>query len=217
VGLGGTSANPPGAGPALPADTDVQAPVDELLVLLGHADLDLVDDQVGVAGLDLVQDLRHRVVAGVDDADPECGRHADRAAGGPGRPVHMGEDLPDLGQEHRPGRGQSDGVGAAVQQPDPQLTLQPLNLLTQRRLHDVLAGRRTAEVQFLGQRHEVAKLAQLHASPPPAGDTAARTTTCPVHSLSSLGRHTPLRTLKVAKVIQRRNPPSPAKERRICP
>jgi hypothetical protein len=31
----------------------------ELLVLLGHAGLDLVDDQVGVSGLDLVQDLRH--------------------------------------------------------------------------------------------------------------------------------------------------------------
>ncbi|HYV81275.1 MAG TPA: hypothetical protein VE979_24425 [Streptosporangiaceae bacterium] len=42
-----------------PADADVQAAVGQLLVLPGHAGLDLMDDQAGVAGLDLVQDLRH--------------------------------------------------------------------------------------------------------------------------------------------------------------
>ncbi len=53
------------------ADADVQATVDKLLVLLGDASLNLADDQAGLAGLDLVQDLRHRVVAEVDDADAQ--------------------------------------------------------------------------------------------------------------------------------------------------
>jgi hypothetical protein len=45
--------------------------------LPGHAFLHLVDLQVGEAFLDRAQDLRHGVVAGVDDAHPKCG------AGGP--------------------------------------------------------------------------------------------------------------------------------------
>ena len=40
----------------------------------------------------------------------------------------------------------------------PQLTFQPLHLLAQRRLHDVLPLSRPAEMQLLGQRHEIAKL-----------------------------------------------------------
>jgi hypothetical protein len=101
-----------------PADADVQAAVGELLVLPGHAGLDLVDDQGGVAGLDLVQDLRHRVVAGVDDADPQRGGGVGRDAGDRGGPVHVGQDLPRLDQEHRPGSGQRDVMGAAFQQAD---------------------------------------------------------------------------------------------------
>ena len=54
-------------------------------------------------------------------------------------------------------------VRAALHQLDPQLALQPLHLLTQRRLHDVLPCRRTAEMQLFGQRHEITKLAKLHA------------------------------------------------------
>ena len=118
-----------------------------------------MDDQAGVAGLDLVQDLLHRVIAGVDDADPQRGSCAGRAAGDRGGPVGVGQDLPCLGEEHRPGRGQRDVVGAAFHQADAQLTLEPLHLLAQRRLRDVLPLRSPAEVQFLGQRHEVAELA----------------------------------------------------------
>jgi hypothetical protein len=47
-----------GRGECGPADAYVEAAVDQLLVLLGHAGFDLVDYQAGVAGLDLVQDLR---------------------------------------------------------------------------------------------------------------------------------------------------------------
>jgi hypothetical protein len=41
-------------------------------------------------------------------------------------------------------------VGAVFQQADAQLTLEPLHLLAQRRLHDVLPGGRPAEMQLLG-------------------------------------------------------------------
>jgi hypothetical protein len=96
----------PGRGERGPADAYIQAAVDQLLVLLGHAGFDLVDHQAGVAGLDLVQDLRHRVIAGVDDADPQRGRRAGRAAGRGGGPVRMRQDLPGFDQERRPGSGQ---------------------------------------------------------------------------------------------------------------
>jgi len=54
-------------------------------------------------------------------------------------------------------------VGAAFEQAGAQFTLEPLHLLAQRRLHDVLPLRGPAEVQFLGQGHEIAELTQLHA------------------------------------------------------
>jgi hypothetical protein len=49
-------------------------------------------------------------------------------------------------------------VGAAFQEAYPQLTLKPLDLLAQRRLDDVLPGGCAAEVEFLGQGYEIAKL-----------------------------------------------------------
>jgi hypothetical protein len=76
----------------------------------------------------------------------------------PAAPIHVGQDLPRLDQEHRPCRRQRDVVGAAFEQADAQLTLEPLHLLAQRRLHYVLPLRSPAEVQLLGQGHEVAEL-----------------------------------------------------------
>jgi hypothetical protein len=78
------------------------------------------------------------------------------------RPVQVRQDLLCLGQERRPRGRQRDVMGAALQQPDTQLTLQPLHLLAQRGLHDVLPRRGAAEVQLLGQDNEITKLAQLH-------------------------------------------------------
>ena len=89
-----------------PADTYIQPAVDQLLVLPGHTGLDLVDHQAGVAGLNLVQDLRHRVIAGINDPDPQRRSRAHRAAGHPRGAVHVRQDLPRLDQEHRPGSGQ---------------------------------------------------------------------------------------------------------------
>jgi hypothetical protein len=63
------------------ADADIQAAVGQLLVLPGHAGLCLVDDQAGVAGLDLVQDQRHRIVTGVDDPGPQRRRRTSACPG----------------------------------------------------------------------------------------------------------------------------------------
>ena len=75
-----------------------------------------------------------------------------------GGAVDVREDLPRLDQEHDAGGGQRDMVGAALQEADAELAFEPLHLLAQRRLDDVLPLGRPAEVQLLRQRHEVAKL-----------------------------------------------------------
>jgi len=140
------------------ADAHVQAAVEKLLVLLGNAGLDLVDHQAGVASLDLVQDLRHRVVAGVDDADAQRRGSPRRAPGDFRGAVHVRQDLPRLDQEDNTGSGQRDVVRAALEEADAKLALQPLHLLAQRRLDDVLTLSGPAEVQLLRQGYEIAKL-----------------------------------------------------------
>ena len=114
-----------------PADTHVQAAVGEQLVLLRNTGLNLVDDQAGVTALDLVQDLRHRIVAGVDDPDPQRGGRLGRAARMLCRPVQVSKYLPRLVQEHHADRGQRDVVRSAVEEPHLQLPLEPLDLLAQ--------------------------------------------------------------------------------------
>jgi hypothetical protein len=47
-------------------------------------------------------------------------------------------------------------MGRALQQGSPEFPFQPLQLLAQRGLDDVLAGRCVPEVQFLGESDEVA-------------------------------------------------------------
>ena len=66
----------------------------------------------------------------------------------------------------------------AVQQQDAQLTAQPLQLLAQGRLDDVLPGGRPAEVQLLDRGDEVAQLAKLHA-PIPGSSSMPETSQLP--------------------------------------
>jgi hypothetical protein len=63
-------------------------------------------------------------------------------------------------------------VGAALKQPHPKFAFQPLDLLAQRRLHDVLSVGGPPKVQFFGEGHEVAKL--TYSSP-----AAPHLSTCP--------------------------------------
>jgi hypothetical protein len=53
-------------------------------------------------------------------------------------------------------------MGVAFHQHDPKFSLETLDLLAQRRWHDMLAGSGPAEMQLLGQGHEVVQLTQLH-------------------------------------------------------
>jgi hypothetical protein len=85
----------------------------------------------GVLSLGLAKDLRHRVVAGVDDSDPQAGRCASRVPRHRRRPVHLGEDLARLDQECGTSLGQPHVVRCALQQPHPELPFQPLELLAQ--------------------------------------------------------------------------------------
>ena len=145
-----------------PPEPHIQPPVHQPLELLRHTDLDLVDLQVGVLLLDLVQDQRHRVVAGVDDPHPQTGRRLGGPLCGRRRPFDMGENLPRVDQESGTGRAQLHVVGRALQKDHPELSLQALQPLAQRRLDDVLTGRRTPEMQLLGEGDEVAQLPKLH-------------------------------------------------------
>jgi hypothetical protein len=62
-----------------------------------------------------------------------------------------------------------EGTGDGLREPVP--AVQPLHLLAQRRLHDVLPLRRPAEMQLLGQRHEITELAQLMPAAKPVPGT----------------------------------------------
>ena len=74
----------------------------------------------------------------------------------------MGENLPRVDQESGTGRAQLHVMGGALQKDHPELSLQALQPLAQRRLDDVLTGRRTPEMQLLGESDEVAELPKLH-------------------------------------------------------
>jgi len=81
---------------------------------------------------------------------------------------HLGRELqiaqhPDTAiVEHLPCPGQFHPPRRAQQQLHPQILLQRLHLRAQRRLGDVHPHGGTAEVQFLGNGHEVGKLADFH-------------------------------------------------------
>ncbi len=72
---------------------------------------------------------------------------------------------PGHGQEGAARRGQGDSAGAAVEQLQAELAFQPPDLLADRRLDDVQPLGGPAEVEFLGDRHEVPNLTQLHTAP----------------------------------------------------
>ena len=59
-------------------------------------------------------------------------------------------------------------MGGPLQQDHVQFPFQALQLLAQRGLPDVFAGRGPAEVQLLGQGNEVTQLPKLQARHPPS-------------------------------------------------
>ena len=77
--------------------------------------------------------------------------------------VELCQQLPGVAQERLARRGQLHPPSGAGQQLAAELVLELADLLAQRRLGDVQPGGRAAEVQLLGDGHEVAQLAQLDA------------------------------------------------------
>ena len=76
--------------------------------------------------------------------------------------VRLGEHAPHLDQPARTHRRERHRALRAVEQRDAQLLLQRTDLLRQRRLRHRQALGSAAEMQLLGNGHEIAKLAQIH-------------------------------------------------------
>src|SRR5262249_32641717 len=85
-------------------------------------------------------------------------------AGGPGDPPGRRGCAASLFQ-NRPSRvGQLHTPPGAIEQPDSELVFELANLLAQRRLCDMQSCGSAAEMQFLGNRNEIAEVSQLHMS-----------------------------------------------------
>ncbi len=65
-------------------------------------------------------------------------------------------------QEYESGLGERDAVSVTQKQRNAEFDFELADLLTQSRLGEVDPPRRTAEVQFFGNRHEVFEVSQFH-------------------------------------------------------
>ena len=91
-------------------------------------------------------------------ARPDAGERLHLRVGG----VDLGQDPAGSRDERLARLGDRDPAGRALDQGEPDLLLEPADLLRERRLGDVLARRRPREVLLFGERHEVAQLAKFH-------------------------------------------------------
>ena len=113
--------------------------------------------------------LRHDDRGHSGERAPERQADADdaqlAAAGPPAdsdRPVRLREREAGLLEEDRAGRSERDGTRSARQQPGAQRGFERLYLRAQGWLRDAQSIGRASEMQLLGERHEVAELAQFH-------------------------------------------------------
>ena len=72
------------------------------------------------------------------------------------------EDPAGPGHQRAPGLGDRHAPGGPLDQGQPDLLLEPADLLGQRGLRDVLARGGAGEVLLVGQRDQVAQLAKFH-------------------------------------------------------
>ena len=122
------------------------------------------------------------VDAGGQQADVEGAGDADAQVSAQllGRAAHGAQPAVDLGQRvlHPPEQllarlGDHDALADAVEQPMPDLGLELLDLMRQRRLGDVNGFGGTGEIELLGERREITQMAQLHGSPCRPGEGIA--------------------------------------------
>ncbi len=107
------------------------------------------------------QPFRCRVLA---DAEPESAfLSLSNASGRARRPLDLCQDAAAVFQKTLAGRGQSDDpLTLPDEEIEAELGLKSRNLLGERRLRDPEPLCGTPDAELLGDRDEVAKLAQLH-------------------------------------------------------
>jgi len=77
--------------------------------------------------------------------------------------VRLGQRHPRFNEEGTAGVRELDSTTRAMKETDSQVALETTNLLTQRRLCNMQAPRRSTEVQLLRDGDEVPKVPKLHA------------------------------------------------------
>jgi hypothetical protein len=149
-------------------DADVDAPLAQRLGLRQRVELEQAERHLGDV---LPEEGQHvgedaRVGGRLDEPHAQPPHLAQGGAlRGPQRAVGLGEHLADLAEEGAPGGGELDAARAAHEQLGAHLLLEVADLPAERRLGDVQPRGRPPEVQLLGDGHEVAEVAELHAGP----------------------------------------------------
>ncbi len=145
-------------------ETDVNVVSSQRGRLLRQREFAQFEPHTGMGGGELAQHRRQqRVDAGRHEPDRQP---SDTTAIRGARKLHRGararEDVLCLFEEARAGVSQSDLPARAGEETDAEFLLQAADGERQRRLRDRQPARGPAEVQFLGQRDEVAQRAEFH-------------------------------------------------------
>ena len=155
-----------GVGRCAVQDADVDALVAEGVDLLARIHLEEREPDVRLVHPEEAEHVGEdaRPGRGLDEADAEPPRLAARGAlRGAHATLGLREREPRLGEKGVAGGRELDAACMAFEERRADLALQVADLPAQRRLRDVESPRRAAEVQLLGDRDEVAKVAELHA------------------------------------------------------
>jgi hypothetical protein len=79
-----------------------------------------------------------------------------------GRTGGLGQRQPRFDQEGTAGVRELDSTARATEETDSEVALETTNLLTERRLCDMKARRRSTEVQFFRDGDEIPKMSKFH-------------------------------------------------------
>src|ERR1700686_3584153 len=116
---------------------------------------------VWVATSEFAKHIYDRAMPGHRRGDPDSKRTG-LAKGNPfgasPRLVDVVQDTSRVAQEQFPRRAQSNASRQSVEQEEPDLPLQVLNLPRQRRLSEMEARGRSSEVLLLSSRYEIAQM-----------------------------------------------------------
>ena len=110
---------------------------------------------VGLAGAQGADRQHRRPLAAVAVAERQRQRHRREFAGGGGELLHRQEHRPGVGEQAHAGRGERHAPARALEQRHAERLLELADPLRERRSRDVQPRGGPAEVQFLGNGHEV--------------------------------------------------------------